>query len=80
MSREWRSSNYPQSLIEHFPDDLRYNLYILKNEKVKLTPFAKCVLSSTIKIPQIWLMEEPQNSLIKHFSEHILYVQHFFEN
>lgn len=52
---------------------------LLKKEKVKLTAFANCILAPW-KFPRSGWLEEPQNSFIKHFPEHILHAQHFFWN
>lgn len=52
MPGEKETSNPPNRLIWHFPDDSWDNLYTLNEEKVKLTTFANCMLS-TINISEI---------------------------
>lgn len=48
-----------------FSDDM-----YTQKEKLKLTTFTNCVLSGTINSLQVWFMQEPQNSFIKHNAEH----------
>lgn len=55
MPGEKETSNPPNRLIWHFPDDSWDNLYTLNEEKVKLTTFANCMLS-TINISEIWII------------------------